>query len=276
MRGHGYQAHHNIEVDVRPKFFLQSDPSLQDMTHDFTLDMFSVEGIEVLRYPRSTSPIDTYTYIKEYVTKNCVKIVRNVEKHDHITDGPVHFQIVKFCMNTWTQYISSNITLPPKENFLSVQHVHVDTVIAHEILRKGTRGSFRKKDYDLTVTRLQMTHTDGGFDLTPNAITQTSTKVVMTSWFLGLVVSLPLDEQTLCLPNQMIHDPDTWTTPHLLQLKREYEILVDKYGCVVQETFTVQDPPVSPTDTLLDSRSVLPPSQCTVSFVSLELRVLLI
>ena len=63
------------------------------------------------------------------------------------------------------------------------------------------------------------------------------------SCFLGLVGSLPLDEQKLWLSYQMVHDPDTWTTPHLLQLKREYEILVDKYGFVVQETFTVQDTP---------------------------------
>ena len=43
----------------------------------------------------------------------------------------------------------------------------------------------------------------------------------------------------------------TRTTPHLLQLKREYVSLVDNYGCVVQETFTVQDPPVSPSETIL-------------------------
>jgi hypothetical protein len=71
------------------------------------------------------------------------------------------------------------------------------------------------------------------------------------------VGSLPLDEQKLWIPNQLVHDPDTWTTPHLLQLKREYVTLVDKYGCVVQETFTVQDPPDSPSDTLL-----LPPLKC--------------
>ena len=84
----------------------------------------------------------------------------------------------------------------------------------------------------------------------------------------------------------MVHDSDTWTTPHLLQLKREYENLVDKFGCVVQETITVQDPPAPPSDTLLlsplkclykvnehiqksphpgDSRPVLAPSQHTIS-----------
>ena len=144
--------------------------------------------------------------------------------------------MVKFCVNTRTQYMSANITLPPQEHFLSVQHVHVDTVIVDAILRKGTRGSFRqwdKNDYDLTVTRLQMTHTDGGFGLIPNVIAQTSAKVVMTSRVLGLMGSLPLDEQHLWLPNQLVDDPDTWTTPHLLQFKREYVSLVDNYGCVV-------------------------------------------
>ena len=70
------------------------------------------------------------------------------------------------------------------------------------ILKKGTRGSFQqwdKNDYDLSVTRLQMTHPDGGFGLTltPNTIDETSTKVDMTSRFLGLVGSLSPDEQNL-------------------------------------------------------------------------------
>ena len=102
---------------------------------------------------------------------------------------------MKFCVNTRTQYMSANITLPPQEHFLSAQHVHVNTAIADAILRKGTRGSFRqwdKNDYDLAVTRLQMPHADGGFGLTPNAIAQTSAKVAMASRFLGLVGHLYL------------------------------------------------------------------------------------
>ena len=82
---------------------------------------------------------------------------------------------------------------------------------------------------------LQKSNTLGGYGMTPRTITQTSVKVAMSSRFLGLVVSLPPDEQNLCLPNQVVHDPDTWTTPHLLQVKREYDILVDKY-VVLQKT----------------------------------------
>ena len=174
-------------VHQRADFFLQNDPSLQGIAHDFTFNMFSVEDIEILG-----TPIGTDIYIKNFVQNNCLKIINDVVKHDPLTDGFVHFQLIKFCMNTRTQYMSANITLPPQEHFLSAQHVHVDTAIADAILRKGTRGSFRqwdKNDYDLSVTRLQMSHTDGGFGLTPNVIAQTSAKVDMDSWFLGLVGS---------------------------------------------------------------------------------------
>ncbi len=78
--------------------------------------------------------------------------------------------------------------------------LHVDTAITNTILKKGTRGSFHlwvKDDYDLAVTILQKPHPLGGFGWTPNVITQTSAKVAMTSRFLGLVGSLPPQEQKL-------------------------------------------------------------------------------
>jgi hypothetical protein len=110
----------------------------------------------------------------------------------------------------------------------------------------------------------------------------------MTSRFLVLVGSLSLKEQKLWFPNQVVHDPDTWTSPNLLHLKREYDVLVNKHGCIVQEMYTVQDPvsQVPPSEFLLlltlhglyktnvrnqeppqpgDSRPVMPPSQRVLS-----------
>jgi hypothetical protein len=58
----------------------------------------------------------------------------------------------------------------------------------------------------------------------------------MTTRFLGLVGSLSLEEQKFWLPNQLVHDPDSWTAPHLLHLKR---VLVNHHGCQVQEMYTV-------------------------------------
>jgi hypothetical protein len=114
------------------------------------------------------------------------------------------------------------ITLPPQEQFSSAQYCHVDTDIENAILKKGTRGSFTlwdKDDYELVVTVFQKPHSLGGFGLTPNVIVQTSTKVAMTSRFLGLVGSLSLEEQFFCLPNQLPHDPHSWTAA-LVTFKR--------------------------------------------------------
>ena len=95
--------------------------------------MFSVQGIEVLG-----TPLGTDVYIRDFVAQNCIKIIRSVEKLEPMTDGFAHVQLVQKTMNTCTQYMSANITLPPQEQFLSVQHRHVDTVITNDILKKGT------------------------------------------------------------------------------------------------------------------------------------------
>ena len=72
-----------------------------------------------------------------FVTQNCIKIIRDVEKLEPLTDGFTHFQLIQKTMNTRTQFMSANITLPPQEQFLSEEHRHVDTVIANAILKKG-------------------------------------------------------------------------------------------------------------------------------------------
>ena len=99
--------------------------------------------------------------------------------------------------NTHTQYMSANISLTPQDRFLSVQHIHVDKVIAKAILQKGTGGSFHHwvpDDYELVVTMLQKPHVLGGFGLTPNVLAQIAVKVAMASRFLKLVGSLPPEE----------------------------------------------------------------------------------
>ena len=91
-----------------------------------------------------------------------------------------------------------------------------------------------------------------------NVIAQMSAKVVMASRFLGFVCSLSSSEQQLWFPNQNVQDPDTWTLPHVLQLKQEYKKLVENFNCDIQEFVMVQeDPPALPSDTLH-----LPPLHC--------------
>jgi hypothetical protein len=86
----------------------------------------------------------------------------DIEKHESLTDGFVHFQQLKFCVNTPTQYTSANINIPSQDHFLSLQHQqHVDRTIANAILQKGSRGFFRQFSphaIDLSTTMLQMPH----------------------------------------------------------------------------------------------------------------------
>jgi hypothetical protein len=67
-------------VFERAQYFLQTDPDLQVITNDFTPEMFTVMGIEVLG-----TPIGTDAYIKDFVAQNCIKIMRDVEKFEPLT-----------------------------------------------------------------------------------------------------------------------------------------------------------------------------------------------
>ncbi len=67
------------------------------------------------------TPIGTDAYIKDFVAQNSIKIMKDVEKLEPLTDAFTHFQLIKMTQNTRTQYMSANITLPPQER-LSVSY----------------------------------------------------------------------------------------------------------------------------------------------------------
>jgi hypothetical protein len=61
-------------VYERVLYFLHNDPDLQHIVNDFSPEMFTTTGIEVLG-----TPIDTDDYIKNFVAENCIKIMKDVE-----------------------------------------------------------------------------------------------------------------------------------------------------------------------------------------------------
>ena len=118
----------------------------------------------------------------------------DITKHDPLDDGLVHFQLLKYCMNTCSQYLSANVTIPSSEHFHSLQHIHLDRYIANNVLQKGTRGLYKHwspDDINLATAMIQMPHDRGGYGMTPNTISQISTKVVMAiPWFGRLLASI--------------------------------------------------------------------------------------
>jgi hypothetical protein len=67
--------------------FLSYDTDLQGVANDFT-EMFTATGIEVLG-----TPIGTDAYTKDFVAQNSIKIMRDVEKLEPLTDGFSHFSV---------------------------------------------------------------------------------------------------------------------------------------------------------------------------------------
>jgi hypothetical protein len=94
----GPTARHVLE---RAQYFLQTDPDLQGIVNDFTPEMFTATEIEVMG-----TPIGTDAYIKDVVAQNCIKIMRDVDKTEPLSDGFTHFQLVQKTMNTCTHLYS--------------------------------------------------------------------------------------------------------------------------------------------------------------------------
>jgi hypothetical protein len=76
----GPTARHVFE---RTQYFFQTDPDLQVIANDFTPEMFTATGIEVLGTPTGTD-----TYIKDFVAQNCIKY--NFTSPRAILDGAAH------------------------------------------------------------------------------------------------------------------------------------------------------------------------------------------
>jgi hypothetical protein len=260
-------------VYERTQYSLQTDPDLQDIANDFTPEMYTVKDIEVLG-----TTLGTNVYIRDFVSQNCIKIMRDMEKLESLTDGFTHFQLVQKTMNTHTQYTTVYITLTPQEQFLTAQHLHVDTKFANERYSRffpSVDGDYVPK---ASLSRWfwfdsECHHTNyyqGRYGISIPGIGRIFTPRGTKLW----------------IQNQLTHDPDSWTDPHLLNLELGYDVLVNKYGYKVQDMYTVQDHPPPPTDFLLlspldnlykdhvrnqvlphpgDFRPVMSPSQNTLS-----------
>ena len=63
-------------------------PSLQILLN---MSPMTCSQLRVLKY---------YRFIKSFVVQNCLKIMVDIGKHEPLTDGFVHFQMLKYCQNT--------------------------------------------------------------------------------------------------------------------------------------------------------------------------------
>jgi hypothetical protein len=144
-----------------------SNPALNTFNTSLPLDVFSDEGLVGLGVPLGTDD-----FVQNFVRDKCKDILEDVDKLDALTDGFIHYQLLRFCQATHLQYINSHVILT-NQNMLQQQHVDVN--IGDALMRKGTNNNCRvwssehKAWCDMV---LHLPHAEGGFGVTPNAITR--------------------------------------------------------------------------------------------------------
>ena len=147
--------------------FINATPSLTQVSGEVSFDSFCPDGFVGIGVP-----IDTDTFVRQFVVKTCRDIIEDVEKLDVIQDGFIHYQLLRFRQATRLQYLNSHIIL---DNRCVLQQQHVDCKIADALLKKGTKQNAdgwdaSSKDWAHMV--LHLPHAEGGFGVTFNCVTK--------------------------------------------------------------------------------------------------------
>jgi hypothetical protein len=74
--------------------FINDTPQLTHLNVEVSLDSFLPDGFVGIGVP-----IDTDTYVRQFVAKTFTDINEDVEKLDVIEDDFIHFQLLRFCQS---------------------------------------------------------------------------------------------------------------------------------------------------------------------------------
>jgi hypothetical protein len=170
------------------------------------------------------------------VAQNCIKIMRDVDKTEPLSDGFTHFQLVQKTMNTCTHLYSCIVCHTIHEckyNFTSPRAIL--NGVAHSY-RYNHRKIYTPERYSRFFPSLGPGWLRFDGDHAPKD---------SCFWWLWFdpecprayfcqgryVISIPEIGRFLT-PRETIttHDPDSWTTPHFLNFKTGYDILVNKHN----------------------------------------------
>jgi hypothetical protein len=185
--------------------FINDTPQLTHLRGEVSLDSFRPDGFVGIGVP-----IDTDTSVNQFVAKTCRDIIEDVEKLDAIEDGFIHFQLLRFCQTTRLQFLNSHILL---DNHCVLQQQHVDCKIADSLLKKDTKQyeagwDMSRKDWSHMV--LHLPHSEGGFGVPFNCVTQDAAFYTTTSRFVSWMGDFSQARQELWLSNDDLRDSSSW------------------------------------------------------------------
>ena len=109
---------------------IQADDSLSNIQALVDRDdVFVADGILTVGVP-----IGTDAFVSNFVTDKCQQISDDIDKLDPLTDGFVHYQLLRFCQATRLQYLNAHV---PQYDLTSYQQAQVDIKITNALLQKG-------------------------------------------------------------------------------------------------------------------------------------------
>ena len=103
-----------------------------------------------------------------FVQAKAAAVQVDVGKLNIISDGLIHYQMLRFCQNTRLAFLG-RITLTPLTSDILAE---VDSTILEALCRKGITNAHDKWTavfYRFVDIKLQLPHFRGGFCVTPNA-----------------------------------------------------------------------------------------------------------
>ena len=94
---------------------IATHPALNTFSNSLALNVFTDEGLVGLGVPLGTDD-----FVQNFVRDKCKDILEDVNKLGVLTDGFIHYQLLRFCQATRLQYINSHVLLH-NQNILQQQ-----------------------------------------------------------------------------------------------------------------------------------------------------------
>jgi len=111
-------------------------------------------------------PIGNDEWVQQSVQEKAAAVQVDVGKLDIISDGLIHYQMLRFCQNTRLAFLGRDTPTPLTSDIFA----EVDATIFEALCRKGTtnaHGEWTAIFRHFVHMKLQLPHFRGGFDVTP-------------------------------------------------------------------------------------------------------------
>jgi len=113
-------------------------------------------------------PIGNYEWVQQSMQAKAAAVQVDVDKLDIVSDGLIHYQMLRFCQNAHLAFLGCNTPTP----LISDIFAEADATILEALCQKGTtnaHGEWTAVFRRFVDMKLQLPHFRGGFGVTPNA-----------------------------------------------------------------------------------------------------------